>query len=62
VQLNSIYKDIVNQPAIGIVIINPNREIRKINPYLLQLFGYNEDELNRKLEEINFLNKQLVIQ
>ena len=52
-QISNQYEAFFKHASIGIIVINQSGDITNANPFLLTLFGYEEDELlGRKIEDL----------
>jgi len=52
-QISNQYEAFFKHASIGIIVVNQSGEITNANPFLLTLFGYEEDELlGRKIEDL----------
>lgn len=52
-QISNQYEAFFKHASIGIIVVNQNGDITNANPFLLNLFGYDEDELlGRKIEDL----------
>lgn len=51
-QISNQYEAFFKHASIGIIVVNPNGDIINANPYLLSLFGYEENDIIGKKIEI----------